>query len=651
VNVATIRIAGETSAALSELIALAKERFAAVFSGHDHDFDALVWPIKQLRDRSTSGTTANLYFTRYGTLDQPLPTLYAEVVKSWLILELASSALTMSNKLGTARVLWEAILTRLGGQSQAFKWEGLCEEDLRQAENIMCEKWSLSTAYKRAVWLGAFAEFLASRLICRPLSYSPQTPRIEDSNRHTIAGQEERMALMPSKASLEGLADIYQRHAKEPPDRLRACALAILVVTGFRVNELLTLPEDCEVKEVRGGKQRYGVRYYKEKTRGGEKMFDVRWLTPAGAELACQAIAEIREITRGFRQRARLLEKNPGRVPIPGHSQRDRVSPAEAAQMIGLKQGQLLYESTCKELKRHRDGDSSFYRVAEIEAYLLSRRVERLWTLDRRDGTYQMLSESLFIVSRYFFHSGRNDCPLLIDPVTEQHISDFISGGKGRASSVFERFGITEPDGALCRVRSHQLRHWLNSMAEKGGLPLDLQTRWMGRENPRDTDAYRHLLPGERAEWVKEGIRTGEMFGSMARVYFELPADEKEDFLEGQIQIAHITPMGLCLRDLVHSPCQFALNCLRGCSDYLRVKGDQGQRQYLVQIQRTTERALALEREISATGNQASKAWIREYEETLDGVRAALAIDNEVDGHSRTSATPFKRRPSKFKPA
>jgi hypothetical protein len=647
----TSRFARKPSSTLSELVALAKEKFATDFSGQDCDFDELVWPIKPLRDRSTSGTNANLYFTRHGTLDQPLPASFAEVVKSWLILELRSSARTMNTKLDAARVLWEAILMRLAGKPEAFKWEELCEEDLRQSEIIMCEKWSLSTAYRRAIWLGVFVEFLASRLICRPLSYTPQTPRIEDSARYTIAGQEERIALMPSKAALEGLADIYQRNAKEPPDRLRACALAVLVVTGFRMNELLTLPEDCEVEEVRRGKQRYGLRYYKEKAKGGERMFDVRWLTPTGAELARQAIAEIREITRGVRQQARLLEKSPERVPIPGYSRRDRVSPDEAAQMIGLQQVQFLYKPEYKELKRQREGDRCFYRVAEIEAYLLSRRVERLWTVDRRDGTYQMLSETLFIVSRHFFHSARSDCLLLIDPVTERHISDFISGGKGRSQSAFERFSITEPDGAFCRVRSHQLRHWLNTMAEKGGLPLDLQTRWLGRENPRDTDAYRHLLPGERVEWVKEGIRKGEIFGSMARVYFELPADEKEDFLEGQIQVAHITPMGLCLRDLVHAPCQFALNCLRGCSDYLRVKGDQKQRQQLVQIRRNTERALALEREKAAIGNRASEAWMREYEETLSGVCAALAIDDEVDCHTGILATPFKGQPSKFKPA
>jgi hypothetical protein len=149
-SVVSLQPAPEPPAAISELLALAREKFAADFSGKDHDFDALVWDIKSLRDRSTSRTNSNLHFTRHGTLNQPLPSLYADVVKSWLILELRSSAETMCTKLDATRVLWEAILRRLGGKPEAFRWEKLCEEDLRQAEIIMTEKWSLSTTYKRA---------------------------------------------------------------------------------------------------------------------------------------------------------------------------------------------------------------------------------------------------------------------------------------------------------------------------------------------------------------------------------------------------------------------------------------------------------------------------------------------------------------------
>jgi len=125
-----------------------------------------------------------------------------------------------------------------------------------------------------------FTRFLASRNLCRPLYYTPQTQRVEDFNRHTIAGQQASRDRLPTEAVLKGLADIYRKHAVEPRDTLRAAALAVLVVTGFRIGELLTLPLDCEVHETSGGQTRYGIR-----SRFLEELppESVRWLTPRRA--------------------------------------------------------------------------------------------------------------------------------------------------------------------------------------------------------------------------------------------------------------------------------------------------------------------------------------------------------------------------------
>ena len=48
------------------------------------------------------------------------------------------------------------------------------------------------------------------------------------------------------------------------------------------------------------------------------------------------------------------------------------------------------------------DSQGSFYRAFEVEEYLRTLRVKRLWTLDRRDGTHQMLSGTLLIAFRNF---------------------------------------------------------------------------------------------------------------------------------------------------------------------------------------------------------------------------------------------------------
>jgi hypothetical protein len=186
-------------------------------------------------------------------------------------------------------------------------------------------------------------------------------------------------------------------------------------------------------------------------------------------------------------------------------------------------------------------------------------------------------------------------------------------------------------------VTSHQFRHWLNYVADKGGLPVDLQTRWLGREHPRDTEAYRHATVDERLVWVKEGIRSGGLGGTKADAYLELPPSKRDVFLEAEIQAVHVTAFGLCLHDFAVTPCPYHLNCIRGCPDYLRTKGSSSERHHLVQIELATERALA---GAKARGGIA-EAWIAHHEETLDGVRKALAVDQDPGAADCGLVKPF----------
>lgn len=629
--------------AMRAVLAIAREKFAADLHMDASIFDQPAWDVSGLRDRGTIRQNPTLYFTRRGTLDQPLPAAYGDIVKCWLILD-RRSVTNMSRRLDAARILWEAIQRRRKGKPEAFAWQNFSEEDLSQAELLMRASWSDSTTYKLIIRLLVFARFVAARGICRPLYYTPQTPRVEDFNRHTISGQQERRDRLPTNAALRGVADIYREHAKEPADRLRAGAVAILVVTGFRIGELLTLPLDCEVEEVRGGKARYGIRYYKEKARGAEKMYAIRWLTAIGAELARQAIHEIRTLTQDARTRARVLEKTPHRVPLPDFHWAARMTAIEVTQALGSR-------IVPRRLPRHHDHEGVYYRAFEVEAFIQSLRLSPLWTVDRRDGTFQMLSETLLIVFRNSFHPGKAVFPLLVQPVFISHIADFLSGGGGTASA-FERFGVREPDGSFCKMTSHQFRHWLNYIADKGGLPVELQSRWMGREHSRDTDAYRHATVDERLEWVKAGIQDGKLAGPKASMYFELPRTKRERYLDGEVQAVHFTALGLCLHDFAVTPCPYHLNCVRGCADYLRVRGSESERRHLVQIQQSTERALTSAK-ARATGPEGTVAepWIRHCEETLEGVRAALAVDDEMESAQGTVAQPFHGRRSRFERA
>jgi hypothetical protein len=631
----------DSSGTLVRLVSKGKQNFKLVFPEAEHAFDSSAWNVLHLRDRSVSNSNPRLYFTRSGTTDDALPKHYAQVVKSWLISEYEIGTRSAVQPLDAARILWGAILARRNNNSNNFQWENLCDEDLNQAEILMLERWGQSTTYKCTSHLLSLSRFAARNAISRPLYYVPQTPRVEDSNRHTIAGREERKARLPSSNSLQGLAEIYGI-ASDPPDQLLSAAIAITAAAGFRVGELLTLPYDCEIEEERAGKPRYGLRYYKEKNKGDEKLFAIRWLTPIQSELARDAIARIRSLTEIPRQRARLLESNPDRVLISDNVASPRLTARDVASQLGFKCSEGVYSIPADKLKRSRDTNGVFYSITDVEAYLLKRRVRRLWTVDRRNGSYQMLSETLLIAPKNFFHTTRGTMPLLIEPVTVQHISDFL-GGKAESKSAFERFNFTEADGSFCQMNSHQLRYWLNDIADKGGLPVDTLTRWMGRENPRDTEAYRFETADEKCKRIQEGIRSGEIRGHLSELYFSLPEEERDVFIESQVESVHFTPMGICVHDYSLSPCDRHLNCVRGtCPDYLRTKGNQKERNNLIQIVRNTESSLKrAQAEAQANNGNLAPAWVKHHQDTIAGAKTALAIDDDLEIKDGAMIRPF----------
>lgn len=618
-----------TQAGIKNLIAIGRSQFEVDLGNTQQSFDEMIWDVTSLAHHNPRGARLRLYFTRYDTFDEPLPTVYADVIKSWLLLSRKAAATNMNNNLLVGRILWEAICQRRRPPNRPFAWAALCEADLRQAELLMLERWALSSAHKLGRRLLGLAQFLAARQICRPLYYTLQTPRPRDFNNHTLKGQEARRAKLPSANALNGLADIYHKLATEPSDRLLAAAMAILVVTGFRVGELLTLPEECEVYEQHSGQAAYGIRYYKEKSRNGQKKLAVRWLTPLQAELAQAAIAEIRQLTATARVQARELEAHPDRIILPGIEPEQRLSVKEASELVGYHSPTTIHKWCQAGFPHEYQGSKRFIRAQDLAEYLYQQRWRPLWTVDRRDGTYQMLSETLLIVPRHFFRRGKGNVNLLVEPVVIRQVNDFLRGRSCNMKSAFERFGICEEDGSYCAITSHRLRHWLNDLADKGGLPIDVLTRWMGREYPYDTEAYRHASVDERLAWVKRSIQEEKLSGVMTDVYFELPEGERDAFLAGQIQAVHFTPMGICIHDFAIEPCPYHLNCVRGCPDYLRTKGSQQERQYLLQIRENTQQALAYANQQANEGNRnLAEAWVSHHEATLRGIEAALAVDD-----------------------
>lgn len=619
-------------------------------------FDDCSWDIRHLRGSQHKVTNARVYFTKYDSTTDPLPQRFADVVKAYLLLTRSSSG-TMPLRADAARMLWEALEIRLGISGDAFSWDSISEEDVLEAEQQILRHWGKAATYKRCTMLQRMLRTLCAApygAIVRPISIAFRTLRQEDFERYTLEGQETRQAKMPPDAAIHAIGDLFSGRVTDPHDRLVLCALAIMLAGAFRVGEVLTLPHSCEVIEGTGDHSKCGLRYHKEKSVGGEKQLAVRWLTPTQAELAKSAIAEVQQLTRDARDRAQILESNPDTVPLPEVLADAKVTVRQVATLLGCRV-QSIMSRPLTGVPRYQYPaaivrERFYYKAADVMTYLRSMRGP-LWVVDRRNGTRQQLSETLFIHFRNAGHARRGTNELLVEPLREQAINDFLGRrtekGPTVVRSAFERYSIRDSRGELFSMHSHQFRHWVTTKAARAGIPDHVIARWQGREHMSDLEAYKHLTTSERLGALKAALKAGRMSGQIADMYFSLKEDLRDLFLEGQLQAVHVTPLGLCVHDFKVAPCPKLLNCVKDCEDYVLDTANKTHITNLVQLQIRTQ--LTLDQAVQQQAKHEedlSENWIAEAEATLTGVQRIL--DAAAVKSSGGTVRPFVGKGSKF---
>ena len=258
------------------------------------------------------------------------------MLKAACLVDLGSKS-RLNTRVNAARVLWEAILVRLPEAPAGFSWSDVGEADFLAAEQRMAGRWSQATTHLSCGALARLAEVIASAGIMRSMQIPFRTRRPDRTYQFTLAGREAYEARLPSREAVMAVADIYAEHAKEPSDRLLACVLALLIASGLRIGEVLTLACDCLVSEGVGDKRRWGIRFAKEKSLGRRRVLETRWLTVAQAVLVRAAVAEVLSLTEAPRERARILEAQPDTVPLPNIGWHATLTTQQVAALLGIK--------------------------------------------------------------------------------------------------------------------------------------------------------------------------------------------------------------------------------------------------------------------------------------------------------------------------
>lgn len=631
--------------------------------------------------------------------EDALPPAYADLLRSYMVLRTGLRFSALQSFLSALRAFWQFLGTSPTWDPEAWNWAELSDDHL-----VRFELWLESSPSARGQTydpssrrlylrgLLTFAEWLYARGVCRRIRYVPYTqdPRVERRATED-ARTADAVRKLPPDGVMDALADLYfgmisgkvtrdpnigkKPHKRIPNavgesatsyDLILISLITLLMLTGRRIGEILSLPVDCEVwqrvkrltkgvagvgriyespgwlgppEEGESHEWHYGIRYWAEKT--GSKTEKVYWVSPTASPVVQECIERIRSLAAVARARSAVLESSPDAVPLPPHfAEKEWLGRAEILEVVGtITLPQSLRD---RGLFPEKGRAGRFYRYSKdlFSSILQGMRKENRVN-HHEDGTYQMLSESLFVV----FHNASREPRvrpnnLLVHPLTPHDVQIALGAGKTREASLFVKYG-TPRQREFWRTNTHAFRHWMTSVAFEGGAPTDLLTDIFGRANPAHTEAYIHdmsaqraraegreLTEGDLASELQDGIRAGRYFGPVAITYWTIVyrqgGEAAEEFLLREVQSGHITPWGRCKRDLATKPCEKHLNCLDDCEHYCGTHGDAGEIAALEDLAWKYESQIEDAERRHTGGGRLLPGHLEDTRRKLAGVRRAL---------------------------
>ncbi|KGC61411.1 integrase family domain protein [Burkholderia pseudomallei] len=250
------------------------------------------------------------------------------------------------------------------------------------------------------------------------------------------------------------------------------------------------------------------------------------------------------------------------------------------------------------------------------------------------ESTGLKYSEALMVVPKYNFHSKKATYTCVIEAVTIQHINDGLGARlEHGTSSVFDVFGLTEADGSPIRVTSHQFRHYLNTLAQAGGLSqLDI-AKWSGRKDIRQNEAYDHVTADEMVATIRDAVGDASKAIGPLSILPKHPLIRRDEFARLMIPTAHTTDIGYCVHDYTMAPCQVHLDCIN-CQEHVCIKGDETKASRLRRQLMEAEGLLAKAEAAVKDGYWGSDRWLEHHRLTTERLRQLCQImdDPKVPG-------------------
>lgn len=223
------------------------------------------------------------------------------------------------------------------------------------------------------------------------------------------------------------------------------------------------------------------------------------------------------------------------------------------------------------------------------------------------------MSESL-ICLRYKQLSLRCETsPVLLAPTNSNFYYNRLHDmSKNQSMSFFRKHGYGD-----ISLRSHQLRHFLNTMAQEAGVAIEQITQWSTRASTAQTRVYMHQPSERQAQKIAD-----KLIPTPLQISQPVTNEEYNIMDKGPIIT---TRYGICTHDYTLTPCQKHSDCLN-CSELLMCKGHKRSIEAIQEERnRVAENFYAAKNKIDS-GERVATRWYHSHSEHIERLNQLLQI-------------------------
>jgi len=315
------------------------------------------------------------------------------------------------------------------------------------------------------------------------------------------------------KSKPQGLRDIYT-----------SSIFALLLCAPSRINEIMELNEDClTMLKDSEGIERPCMRFYSQKGFG----FNMKWLPDCMFPVAKEAIRRIKEVNANARAVCSIIHR--GEREFYNRLNKDKFD------IISHKDLCILGFN----IENSKISIENKKIIQDIERNVIS--CSHFWNYLCRKNSFiiKTLIESgnkLMLVSKYQLNLLKSTDIFAVEKIKSHYFFGEFNITLTRNNprmNIFNRNRSLDSFPGEIKFNSHQIRHMINTMAQRTTLSEVEIALWSGRKNIHHNDYYNHVSHNELADLSRELLNK---INAISSVKFEEPCNSSlQNDIEGKI--------------------------------------------------------------------------------------------------------------------